>query len=174
MTIQLLIQRLEPLRYAAIAFFSFDGEQYCPSGSGSGSSSSSSSSDSSSGSSDSSSSGSSSGGGGKPASWLNENIYRYFTVCEGRERQDVALIVLLPMLEVALVLLAYRSVLISTIRTVRRLQLEPSTSRPAHPATHAPEHGPTVEQVKYFSVACAVEQVDNDIIGDIEQARAPA
>ena len=24
--------------------------------------------------------------------------------------------------------------------------LEPSTSRPAHPATHAPEHGPIIEQ----------------------------
>ena len=158
---------LWPCRYAAIAFFEYNGEQYCPDGynsssydissdssssgssSGGGDSSSSSSgrrlgSDGSDGS-DGSSSGSAGSSGGDPPDgtlWMYENIYQFFRVCPGGGDAHVALLVLLPLIEIFLVFLAYRSVLMSTIATV-----------------------------KYFSVATAVEQVDNNIIGDIEQEK---
>jgi hypothetical protein len=74
--------------------------------------------------------------------WAYENIYQYFGVCPGGGDAHVVFLVLLPLIELFLVFLAYRSVLISTIATV-----------------------------KYLSVATAVEQVDNNIIGDMEQEK---
>ena len=37
---------------------------------------------------------------------------------------------------------------------VRRVRIEPSTSRPAQPATHAPEHGPIVAQLAHLTLQC--------------------
>ena len=57
---------------------------------------------------------------------------------------------------------------------VRRFRLEPSTIRPAHPATHAPEHGPIVKQAQLKQLH-ATEMADMKAsmaatIDDYEQA----